>query len=221
MQIQKIMKERQGKVFIKNINQSIKPIFEMTGFMTLLVQEEKMVLIRKEKTKTKLFLSLSGEVDDESAPSLEKELYQEGNEFNTIYLDCAQLNSISSRGFEVLLKIQRIMTKKNGSLVLQHISEAVQAMIETAGLSGVLVQEGNLLIQKDTVHNDVLLSFIGRLDTETLPVLQQEIMQMGPVTTKVTLDFSQLTYISKEGFRIFLQLQADMQQKGIELEIKL
>ncbi|MDR2797045.1 MAG: anti-sigma factor antagonist [Treponema sp.] len=221
LQIQKIMKERQGKMFIKNINQSLRSIFEMTGLMALFIQEEKMVLVRKEKTKTKLTLSISGKVDDETAPQLEKELYQEGNEFTTIYLDCSQLNGISSRGFEVLVRIQKNMTKKNGSLVLQHISEPVQAMIEAAGLTSVLMQEENLFLQKDAAGTDVLLSFIGRLDTETFPVLQQEIGQLGPTTTKVTLDFSKLTYISKEGFRIFLQIQAGLQQKGVALEIKL
>ncbi|MDR0629240.1 MAG: STAS domain-containing protein [Treponema sp.] len=221
LQIQKIMKERQGKMFIKNINQSLLSIFEMTGLMALFIQEEKMVLLRKEKSKTKLTLSLSGKVDDETAPALEKELYQEGNEFSTIYLDCAQLNGVSSRGFEVLVGIQKNMAKKNGRLVLQHINESVQAMIEAAGLTGVLIQEENMLLQKDVAGAEVLLSFIGRLDTETLPNLQQEMSKLEPDVTKITLDFSQLTYISKEGFRIFLQLQTDLQQKGVALEIKL
>ncbi|MHB9291456.1 hypothetical protein Holit_00533 [Hollandina sp. SP2] len=221
LQIQKIMKERQGKMLIKNINQSLLPIFEMTGLMALFMQEEKMVLVRKEKTKTKLTLSLSGKVDDETAPLLEKELYQVGNEFSTINVDCAQLNSISSRGFEVLLGIQKNMAKKNGRLVLQHISEPVQAMIEAAGLTGVLIQEETMFLQKDAAGDEVLLSFIGRLDTETLPNLQEEMNKLGPTATKVTLDFSKLTYISKEGFRIFLQLQTDLQQKGIALEINL
>ncbi|MDR3115048.1 MAG: anti-sigma factor antagonist [Treponema sp.] len=221
LQIQKIMKERQGKMTIKNINQSLLPVFEMTGLMALLVQEEKMVLIRKEKTKTKLTLSLSGKVDDETAPVLEKELYREGNEFTTIYLDCTQLNGISSKGFEVLLRIQKSLAKRNGKLVLQHISEPVQAMIETTGFTDVLMQEEDLFVQKDAAETEALLSFIGRLDSETIPVLQQKMRQLGQAVTKVTLDFSKLTYISKEGFRIFLQLQGDLQQKSIALEIKL
>jgi anti-anti-sigma regulatory factor len=71
------------------------------------------------------------------------------------------------------------------------------------------------------VETEALLSFIVRLDSKTIPVLQQEMRQLGPVVTKVTLDFSKLTYISREGFRIFLQLQGEMEQNGIVLEIKL
>jgi anti-anti-sigma factor len=221
LQIQKLMNERQGKMTITNINPSIRSIFEMTGLISLLVQEEKMVIILKEKTKTKLTLSLSGKVDDETAPALEKELYRAANELTTIYMDCTQLNGISSDGFEVLLRIQKSLAKRNGELVLRHISEPVQAMIEAAGLTGALMQEENLFLQKDAAETEALLSFIGRLDSKTIPVLQQEMRQLGPVVTKVTFDFSKLTYISREGFRIFLQLQGEMEQKGIVLEIKL
>ncbi|MDR1029484.1 MAG: STAS domain-containing protein [Treponema sp.] len=221
LQIQKIMKERHGKMFIKNINQSLESIFEMTGLVGLLTQEEKMVLIRKEATKTKLTLALAGKIDDETAPLLEKELYQVGNEFTTIYLDCTKLSSISGRGFEVLLAIQKSMTNKNRRFELQHISEPVQAMIERAGFTGMFIQEEKMILQKDDAGTEYLLSFVGRLDTETTAVLQEEIKQLGSNVTKVILDFSQLTYISKEGFGVFLRLQADLQQRNLSLEIKL
>jgi anti-anti-sigma factor len=221
LQIQKIMKERHGKMTIKNINQSLSSIFEMTGFMALLVQEEKIVLIRKENTKTKLTLSLSGNVDDETAPVLEKELYRVGSEFITIFLDCTQLNGISSEGFEVLLRIQKTLAKKNQKLVLRHISEPVQAMIDDMGFTGMLMQEENLFVQKNAAKTEATLSFIGRFDSETIPVLQREMRQLEPKLTKVTFDFSKLTYISKEGFSIFLRFQKDLEQKGIALEIKL
>ncbi|MDR1301172.1 MAG: anti-sigma factor antagonist [Treponema sp.] len=221
LQIQKLMKERQGKMFIKNINQSLESIFEMTGLVGLLTQEEKMVLIRKEATKTKLTLALAGKIDDETAPLLEKELYQVENEFTTIYLDCSQLSSISGSGFEVLLAIQKSMTNKNRSLVLQHISEPVQAMIEDAGLTGMFIQEEKIILKKNVGETEYLLSFVGSLDKKTIAVLQEEIKQLGSNVTKVILDFSHLTYMSKEGFRVFLWLQADLQQKNLSLEIRL
>jgi anti-sigma B factor antagonist len=220
LQIQKIMNKNQGGMRIKNLNPSILSVFEMTGLMALFVQEEKMVLVEKEKTKTRLILSVSGIVDNETAPALEKNLYREANDFSSVCLDCTQLNSISGEGLEILLRIQKDMAKKNGKLVLQHISEPVQAMIEDAGYTGAFNQEENMFVQKNADGTGTLLSFIGRLDSKTVPDLQEEI-KFASKGEKITLDFTKLTYISKEGFGAFLQTQTALQQRGVPLEIKL
>lgn len=60
-------------------------------------------------------------------------------------------------------------------------------------------------------HLTLLVS--GRLDTNTAPLLDQEIQQIGDIS-ELTLDLEDLEYISSAGLRVLLVAQKLMKEKG-------
>ena len=73
LQAKKTLKAEKRKMTIKNMNDSIREVFEMTGFLHLMVQEEKFVVIRKNEPDS-IVLSLNGEMRLENIPILSEEL---------------------------------------------------------------------------------------------------------------------------------------------------
>jgi anti-sigma B factor antagonist len=73
LQAKKTLKEKDRQLVIKNMGESIREVFEMTGFLHLMVKEEKFVLIRKiEDDATVLFFN--GQMEAENVEMVEKEL---------------------------------------------------------------------------------------------------------------------------------------------------
>lgn len=54
----------------------------------------------------------------------------------------------------------------------------------------------------------------GRLDTTTAPQLEENLKNMDPAVTDLTMDFSALDYISSAGLRVLLACQKNMNKKG-------
>jgi anti-sigma B factor antagonist len=95
LQTQKTMNAQGRRLVIKNMNASIREVFEMTGFINLMVQEEKFVVIRKEEGQT-IILSLIGQMSPDSVSILSGELAslreaKQGHETLAIALDAAKL----------------------------------------------------------------------------------------------------------------------------------
>ena len=65
--------------------------------------------------------------------------------------------------------------------------------------------------QQSEKHLSLLIS--GRLDTNTAPELDQVIQQIGDISD-LTLDLSELEYISSAGLRVLLVAQKMMKDKG-------
>lgn len=64
------------------------------------------------------------------------------------------------------------------------------------------------------LENDTLtITLEGRLDTNSLPQLEQEIPDLDNIK-KLIFDFEKLEYISSAGLRIILSLQKIMNNKG-------
>ncbi len=61
-------------------------------------------------------------------------------------------------------------------------------------------------------HLDLALE--GRLDTTTAPQLEAELKQSVGGVTELTLDFSQLEYLSSAGLRVLLSAQKVMNRQG-------
>ena len=74
--------------------------------------------ITKEAAGTALTLSLQGRLD-------------------TVTLDFAELEYISSAGLRVLLSAQKVM-KKQGSMVIRHVNETIMEVFEVTGFSDFL-----------------------------------------------------------------------------------
>jgi anti-anti-sigma regulatory factor len=92
------------------MNSAIREVFEMTGFLRLMVDEEKFVVIRKDEPD-KVVLSFNGQMEKENIPMVAEELSEirkqknqksDENEPVTIILDMKNLSFISHEAAKLL-----------------------------------------------------------------------------------------------------------------------
>lgn len=118
----KWMNAKKGKFVIKNISELVRDVFEISGLIDLFVQDEKFVIIQKERNENRIVFSLAGNLNQKAALVLNNQLRQLENEgFTTITLDFAAVNSISLEGRSMLESAQKRIREKQGTLVIQNI----------------------------------------------------------------------------------------------------
>ena len=93
--------------------------------------------IEKNLTGTAASVTLGGRLDTGTAPELEKELEPLLPEAQTLRLDLAGLEYISSAGLRVLLKTQKAMSQKGG-MTLCHVPEGVREVFDITGFADFL-----------------------------------------------------------------------------------
>ena len=76
------------------------------------------------------------------------------------------------------------------------------------------MEEKKVTIEKQIQDNDITLKISGRLDTTTAPELEAEINDSVTGTEALTLDFTDLEYISSAGLRVLLSTQKKMNEAG-------
>ena len=66
-----------------------------------------------------------------------------------------------------------------------------------------------------TIENGIaVFALEGRLDTTTAPMLDKAFKESLDGVRELTLDFSQLTYLSSAGLRVLLSAQKRMNKQG-------
>ena len=93
--------------------------------------------ITKNQNGSSLEIALSGRLDTMTAPELETEIRQSLDGVDTLALDFADLEYISSAGLRVLLSAHKAMSAKGG-LKIRNVSEIVQEVFEVTGFSDIL-----------------------------------------------------------------------------------
>ncbi len=96
--------------------------------------------IIKEKNGTKFNLSLVGRLDTTTAPQLEEVVTNELDGVDTLSLDFAKLEYISSAGLRVLLAAQKIMNKQ-GNMTIKNVNDDINEVFEITGFSDILTIE--------------------------------------------------------------------------------
>lgn len=71
-----------------------------------------------------------------------------------------------------------------------------------------------MTINKTTEEKKLCIALQGRLDTTTAPDLEAEIQNSIAGIEELTLDFSELEYISSAGLRVLLMAQKAMANRG-------
>ncbi|MBR2787364.1 MAG: STAS domain-containing protein [Clostridia bacterium] len=74
-------------------------------------------------------------------------------------------------------------------------------------------------INKTIEGKNIIINVVGRLDTNTSPVLESDIADIENYEN-VTFDFEKLDYISSAGLRVLLSAQKRMNKINGTLEIK-
>lgn len=82
-------------------------------------------------------LCVNGRLDTTTAPSLETAVMEVVAGCESLVLDLAGLEYISSAGLRVILKTQKIMMSKGGMKV-QHVNETIMEIFEITGFTDIL-----------------------------------------------------------------------------------
>lgn len=96
--------------------------------------------IEKSVNGTELTVVLSGRLDTTTAPQLEAELKASLDGVESLILDFAALEYLSSAGLRVLLAAQKTMNKQ-GSMVVRNVNETITEIFEVTGFCDILTVE--------------------------------------------------------------------------------
>lgn len=96
--------------------------------------------INKTINTTELTLALAGRLDTTTAPQLEAELKTSLDGVNSLVMDFAELEYISSAGLRVLLSAQKVMNKQ-GEMIIRHANETILEVFEVTGFTDILTIE--------------------------------------------------------------------------------
>lgn len=96
--------------------------------------------IKKNLNGNKLVVELTGRLDTNTAPELEKVINELPEEVTELVFDIQGLEYLSSAGLRVLLAAQKIMLKK-GTMVIKNPNEVVMEVFDMTGFSSILTIE--------------------------------------------------------------------------------
>ncbi|MDR2482731.1 MAG: STAS domain-containing protein [Treponema sp.] len=144
LQTQKAMNGKDRKLEIRHLAEAVREVFEMTGFINLLVQEEKLVVIRKDEANA-IVLALLGQMNVTTIPILEQELaqIQESRqmleETTEVILDMEKLTALSASGCRILSQSLTDTAWDKRKISLRNAeSSAVRDTLLAEGLGGLL-----------------------------------------------------------------------------------
>ena len=139
LQTQKIMNATGRRLAIQNIPPGVREVFEMTGFISLMVREEKFVVIRKEEPDAVL-LSLIGQMDEDDVSLLEKEFAQIRDahivrkEKVLVALDMEQLTYVSNSACRELKRVIAATAFEKRTIAMRHAAPEVYYTMASEGL---------------------------------------------------------------------------------------
>jgi len=96
--------------------------------------------INKTQDGKNLTIALEGRLDTMTAPELEAELNSSLENAETLTIDMAKLDYISSAGLRVLLSAHKAMSSKGGMKV-KNVNEIVREVLEVTGFADILTIE--------------------------------------------------------------------------------
>ena len=96
-----------------------------------------MLNIDKTRKEEELTIALTGRLDTNTSPDLEKELKAEIDGVTGLVFDFSALEYISSAGLRVLLSAQKIMNKQ-GTMKIRNVNEDIMEIFEVTGFSDIL-----------------------------------------------------------------------------------
>ena len=99
-----------------------------------------MLNIMSQKNASELTVALSGRLDTNTAPELEKTLNASLEGVNALTIDMEKLDYISSAGLRVLLAAQKTMNRQ-GSMKVKNANEIIMEIFEVTGFADILTIE--------------------------------------------------------------------------------
>ena len=93
--------------------------------------------LTKTTNDTELTIAIEGRVDTVTSPELEKMIQASVEGMETLVIDMANVEYISSAGLRVLLSAHKLMAKKGGMKV-KNAGEDIMEIFEVTGFSDIL-----------------------------------------------------------------------------------
>ncbi len=93
--------------------------------------------IKKTTDNGVLNVAISGRIDTTAAPMLETELKSSFDSIESLVLDFAEVNYISSASLRVLLSAHKVMSKKGG-MKLINVGKPIMEIFEVTGFNDIL-----------------------------------------------------------------------------------
>lgn len=83
-------------------------------------------------------LQLIGRLDTSTAGDAEAKMIEAAERFDTLILDMAQLEYVSSAGLRALKRAHITMRRKSGTLMVKNVAKPVMEVFEITGFVGML-----------------------------------------------------------------------------------
>lgn len=93
--------------------------------------------IKKTVNDKALNIAIIGKLDTTTAPDLEASIKESIDGIETLNLDFAELDYISSAGLRVLLSAQKTMNKQ-GEMIISNVNDTVNEVFEITGFVDIL-----------------------------------------------------------------------------------
>ena len=139
----KMLRKDNRKLTIKNMTESIKEVFQMTGFLNLMVQEEQFVLLRKDEAGS-VVLSFIGRMKSDHIASVSKELYEIkkaglfGGEHFTVIMDMQNLVLVSSHTCKLLKETIDATAWEKMTVSIRNVPLDIAYNMENEGLGDLI-----------------------------------------------------------------------------------
>jgi anti-sigma B factor antagonist len=215
----KIMKSVGGNLSIQNITPQIRPVFEMTGLMELMVREEKLIILQQNDVRASTTLSLAGKLTEETVSQFDTEINKIVDKYTDIYLDCSNLKFISNNGFKALgVARDRVLKNRNGVLMLLNFPESMKRLLVAEKLEGLLyVSPVNVKVEYDTAF----FSLIGHVDDFAVPALRKHLEQIleNKKIKEIFFYLGSLITMSKQVALTIFELKDKLVKNGIAVKL--
>lgn len=97
--------------------------------------------ITENKSANSLELVIGGRLDTGTAPELEAKLKQIAKDTQTLYLNLANVQYISSAGLRVVLLAHKLMLPTGGKMIIRSPSAFAKQVLEATGMDSILTVE--------------------------------------------------------------------------------
>lgn len=98
------------------------------------------MLIHQSREADQITLTIEGRLDTMTAPELENVLSEIPNAVSDLVLNMTNLEYVSSAGLRVILKAQKVMSRR-GTMTLTGVNESIMEVFEITGFADILTFE--------------------------------------------------------------------------------
>lgn len=94
--------------------------------------------ITKNYNEKELTLSVKGRIDTITSQELKEEINEELGNFDSLIIDCSDLEYISSAGLRVLIETQKNLKPDNIPFVIKNTNNAIREIFRMSGFDKLL-----------------------------------------------------------------------------------